>query len=147
MRCVEEPGQSLVLVQIEFPQIKIPSLTREDPAEDHDLDHVDKLDLLGHQVSDAGLESGHLFRIAPRQARLFPRCEPGGDARSEFRGRYPFRVTRLGNIKPPRLPPFDGFHEGTLEPSDVGHLAHHSTSAFCLSAFHNLWLDAEDLQP
>ena len=68
-----------MLGRVELPQIEVLSLTREDPAEEHDLDHVDKLDLLGHQVSDVGLESGHLFRIAPRQARLFPRGEPGGD--------------------------------------------------------------------
>ena len=135
-----------MLGRVELPQIEVPSLTREDPAEEHDLDHIDKLDLLGHQVSDAGLESGHLFRIAPRQARLFPRCESGGDAGSKFGGRCPLRVTRLDDIKPPRLPPFDGYHEGTLEPGDVGYLAHHGTSAFRLSAFHNLRLDAEDLQ-
>ena len=47
------------------------SLTREDPAEEHDLDYVDKFNLLVHQVLDAGLESGHLFRITPRQALSF----------------------------------------------------------------------------
>ena len=54
-----------MLGRVEFPQIEVPSLTQEDPAEEHDLDHVDKFDLLGHQVSDTGLESGHLFRITP----------------------------------------------------------------------------------
>ena len=65
MRCVEEPGQSLVLGRVELPQVKSPSLTREDPAEEHDLDYVDKFNLLVHQVLDAGLESGHLIRITP----------------------------------------------------------------------------------
>ena len=60
---VEDLSQRLVFGRVELPQIECPSLTREDPAEEHDLDHVDKLDLLGHQVSDAGLESGHLFWI------------------------------------------------------------------------------------
>ena len=65
VRCVKEPGQSLVLGRVEFPQIKSPSLTREDPAEEHDLDYVDEFNLLVHEVLDAGLESGHLFRITP----------------------------------------------------------------------------------
>ena len=133
-----------MLGRVELPQIEVPSLTREDPAEEHDLDYIDEFELLVHQGLDACLESGQLSFFTPRQARLFPRCEPGGDAGSKFGGRCPLRVTRLSDIKPPRLPPFDGFHEGTLEPSDVGHLAHHGTSAFRLSAFHNLRLDAED---
>ena len=58
MRCVKEPGQSLVLGRVELPQVKSPSLTREDPAEEHDLDYVDKFNLLVHQVLDAGLKSG-----------------------------------------------------------------------------------------
>ena len=65
VHCVEEPGQSLVLGRVEFPQVKIPSLTREDPTEEHDLDYVDMFNLLVHQVLDEGLESGHLFRITP----------------------------------------------------------------------------------
>ena len=72
MRCVKEPGQSLVLGRVEFPQIKSPPLTREDPTEEHDLDYVDEFNLLVHQVLDAGLESGRLFWITPRQGRLFP---------------------------------------------------------------------------
>ena len=72
VRCVEEPGQSLVLGRVEFPQIKSPPLTREDPAEEHDLDYVDEFNLLVHHVLDAGLESGRFFRITPRQDRLFP---------------------------------------------------------------------------
>ena len=66
MRCVEEPGQSSVLGRVEFPQIKSPSLTREDPAEEHDLDYGDKFNLPIDQVFDAGLESGHLCRITTR---------------------------------------------------------------------------------
>ena len=80
MRCVKEPGQSLVLGRVELPQIKSPPLTREDRAEEHDLDYVDKFNLLVHQVLDAGLESGQLSRITPRQARLFPGGEPCGEA-------------------------------------------------------------------
>ena len=66
VRCVEEPGQSLVLGWVEFPQIKSPSLTREDPAEEHHLVYVGKLELLVHQLLDTGLESGQLLRIPPR---------------------------------------------------------------------------------
>ena len=65
VRCVEEPRQSLVLGRVEFPQIKSPLLTWEDPAEEHDLDYGDKFNLPGDQVFDAGLKSGHLCRITP----------------------------------------------------------------------------------
>ena len=65
VRCVEEPGQSLVLGRVEFPQIKSSSLTREDPVEEHDLDYCDKFHLPVDQVFDAGLESGQLCRSTP----------------------------------------------------------------------------------
>ena len=65
MLCVEKLGQSLVLGRVELPQGEGPSLTRENPAEEHDLDYVDKLNLLVHQVPDAGLKSGHLSRTTP----------------------------------------------------------------------------------
>ena len=65
VRCVEEPGQSLVLGRVEFPQIKSPSLTREDPVEEHDLDYGDMFNLPVNHVFDAGLESGQLCQITP----------------------------------------------------------------------------------
>ena len=116
VRSVEEPAQGLVLCRIKLPQMEGPLLAREEPADEHDLDYVDELDLLVHKVLDAGLESGQLFLITPCQARLFPRGEPCREARSEFGGRHPFRVTRLGDVEPPRLPPLYGIHEGALEP-------------------------------
>ena len=48
IRSVEEPAQSLVLCRIELPQIESPLLARENPADEHDLDYVDKLELLVH---------------------------------------------------------------------------------------------------
>ena len=65
MRCVKEPGQSLVLGRVKLPQVKSPSLTREDSAEEHDPNYGDKFNLLVNQVFDAGLESGQLSRITP----------------------------------------------------------------------------------
>ena len=65
VRSVEEPAQGLVLCRIKLPQIKGPFLAREDPADEHDLDYVDKLELLVHQGLDAVLEFGQLLRIAP----------------------------------------------------------------------------------
>ena len=62
MLCVKEPGQSLVLGRVELPQIEGPSLTREDPAEEHDLDYVDKLKFLAYHVLDTLLESVQLHR-------------------------------------------------------------------------------------
>ena len=48
VRSVEEPAQSLVLRRIELPHIEVPLLARENPADEHDLDYVDKLELLVH---------------------------------------------------------------------------------------------------
>ena len=62
MRRVEELSQRLVFGRIELPHIECPSLTREDPAEEHDLDHVDKLDLLAYHIFDTVLESSQLHR-------------------------------------------------------------------------------------
>ena len=106
VRRVEELSQRLVLSRVELPQIEFPTLTREDPAEEHDLDHVDELDFLAHHVSDACLESGQLYRGTPGHALLFPGGEPHGDSGSKFGGRHPVGVARLGDVEPPRLPPF-----------------------------------------
>ena len=67
-----------MLRRVELPQIKVPLLTREDPANEHNLDYIDELDRLAHQGLDACLQSGHLFFVAPRQARLFPGHKPRG---------------------------------------------------------------------
>ena len=101
MSRVEEPVQSSVLRRIKLPQIELPLLAREYPADEHNLDYVDKLELLVHQLLDTGLESGQLLRIPPDPATLFPGGEPCRDSRSEFGGCDPFRVTRLGDVKPP----------------------------------------------
>ena len=63
VRSVEEPIQSLVLRRVELPHIEALSLARENLADEHDLDYVDKLELLVHQLLDTGLESGQLLRI------------------------------------------------------------------------------------
>ena len=65
MLCVEEPGQSLMLGWVELPQAESPSLTRENPAEEHDLDYIDEFNLPVDQVFDAGLKSGHFRRTTP----------------------------------------------------------------------------------
>ena len=48
VRSVEEPAQGSVLGQIKLPQFEGPLLARENPADEHDLDYVDKLELLVH---------------------------------------------------------------------------------------------------
>ena len=58
----EELSQRLVFGRVELPQIVSPSLTRKDPTDEHDLDHVDRLDFLAYHILDAGLESGQLHR-------------------------------------------------------------------------------------
>ena len=65
-----------MLRRVELPQIEGPSFTREDQADEHNLDYVDKLELLVHQGLDACLESGQLSFFTPRQACLLLGGEP-----------------------------------------------------------------------
>ena len=60
-----EPLKRLVFGRDELPQIECPPLARQNPANEHDLDHVDKLDVLVLHALDAGGESGQLCRFAP----------------------------------------------------------------------------------
>src|SRR4051812_27145018 len=60
VRRIKEFAQSLVLGRVELPQIERSLLTREDLADDHDLDYVDKLELPVYHILDAGLESVQL---------------------------------------------------------------------------------------
>ena len=76
IRRVEEPAQSLVPRRVELPQVESPLLTREDQADEHNPDYIDKLELLVHQGLDACLESGQLSFFTPRQAGLLPGGEP-----------------------------------------------------------------------
>ena len=41
VRRVEEPAQSLVPRRVELPQVESPLLTREDQADEHNLDYID----------------------------------------------------------------------------------------------------------
>ena len=61
IRSIEKPAQGLVPCRIVLPQFEGPLLAREDPADKHDLDYVDKLEVLVHQLLDAGLKSSQLF--------------------------------------------------------------------------------------
>ena len=45
---VEEPAQGSELGRIKLPQFEGPLLARENPADEHDLDYVDKPELLVH---------------------------------------------------------------------------------------------------
>ena len=65
VRRAEEPAQGPVLCRIELPQIEGLLLAGENPADEHDLDHVDKLKLLVHQGLEIGLESSQLLRTTP----------------------------------------------------------------------------------
>ena len=58
MRRVEELAQSLVLGRVELPQVESLLLAREDLADEHDLDYVEKFELLVHHVLNTCLESG-----------------------------------------------------------------------------------------
>ena len=86
VRRVEEPAQSSVPRRVELPQVESPLLTREDPADEHNLDYVDKFELLVHQGLDACLESGQLSFFTPRQARLLLGGEPHRGSGSKLGG-------------------------------------------------------------
>ena len=117
-----EPLKRLVFGRSELPQIECPPLARQNLMNEHDLDHVDKLDVLVLHIIDAVLESGQLRKFTLGQALLFLGGEPHGDSRSEFGGRRPVGVARLGGIETPRLPPLHGFCKGVVKPGDVMHL-------------------------
>src|SRR4051812_10546529 len=51
---VEELAQSPVLGRVELAQIERPLLAREDPADEHGLDYVDKLELPVYHILDIG---------------------------------------------------------------------------------------------
>ena len=53
-----EPLERPVFGQEKFPQIECPPLARLDPANEHDLDRVDKLDVLLLHALGAVLNSG-----------------------------------------------------------------------------------------
>ena len=59
---VEELPQSLVLGRVKLPQVEVPLLARQDPADEHDLDYIDKLELLAGHIPDTFLESVQLYR-------------------------------------------------------------------------------------
>ena len=65
VRRVEEPAQRLLLFRIELPQIECPFLAWENPADEHDLDHINQPELLVHQLLDTGLEFRQLLRTTP----------------------------------------------------------------------------------
>ena len=109
-----EPLKRLAFGWDELPQIECPPLARQNSANEHDLDHIDKLDVLVLHAQDAGLESGKLCRFTPGQALLFLGGEPHGGSGPEFGGRRPVGVAWLDDVEPPRLPPF---HSLRKEPS------------------------------
>ena len=90
-----------MLRRVELLQVESQSLTRENQADEHNLDYGDKFELLVHQGLDACLESGQLSFFTPRQAHLFLGGEPCRGSGSELGGYDPFRVAWLGDVKPP----------------------------------------------
>ena len=60
-----EPLERSVFGRDEFPQIECPPLARQYQANEHDLDHVDELDVLVLHSLDAGDESGQPSRFGP----------------------------------------------------------------------------------
>ena len=65
VRDAEEVLQGLVLDRIEFLQIAGPTLAWKDPAKEHHMDHIDKLDVLVDHALDAHLQRCQLVRRGP----------------------------------------------------------------------------------
>ena len=53
---LEEPYQSLVLLRIEIPQRAASALARKNPADQHHLDDINELHVLGHHALNARLQ-------------------------------------------------------------------------------------------
>ena len=70
VRGAKELSQGLVLGQIKFPQIAGPALAWKDPAIEHHLDHIDKLDVLVDHALYARLQRCQLVRRSLVQALL-----------------------------------------------------------------------------
>ena len=115
-RNAEEVLQGLVLGRIELPQIAGPALAWKDPAKEHHLDHIDKLDVLVDHALDAHLQRRQLVRRSPVQALFLPGGKPHWGPVFEFGSRRPGGVAGLYDLEPLLLPPFDGLHEGTFGP-------------------------------
>ena len=62
MRSIEEPFQGLVLLRIEFPQRAASALARKNSVNQHHLDYVNKLDILGHHALNTRLQRYQLVR-------------------------------------------------------------------------------------
>ena len=146
VHCAEEPSQRLVLGGVVLPQIASPALARKDPANEHNLDHVDKFDLLSYHVLDARLEPRDLIQRSPGQALLLPGGKSQWSSGSKFGGCCPIGVARLDNVKPPRLPSLHRLREGAFGPGDIGHFAHHGASALYLLTAHHLRFHVGGLQ-
>ena len=60
--CSEEPLQGLVSPRIKLPKGALSALAREDPANQHHLDYIDKFDVLVHHALNARLQRYQLVR-------------------------------------------------------------------------------------
>ena len=65
VRHVVEPLEHLVLDWDELPQTDCPPLAGQDPANEYDLDHIDKFDVLVNHALDAHLQRCQLVRRGP----------------------------------------------------------------------------------
>ena len=85
----EELHQGLVLLRIELPQSGSSALVREDLANQHNLDHIDELDVFVHHALDARLQRHQLIRRRPIWALLHPGGQPHWSSGLEFGSRGP----------------------------------------------------------
>ena len=98
---VEEPAQSSVPCRVEFPRVESPLLTREDPADEHNLDYVDKFELLVCQGLDACLESVSSPFLPQDRPVSFQEVSRVWGSGSKLGGCDPCGIAWLGDIKPP----------------------------------------------
>ena len=73
---LEEPHQGPMLLRVEIPQRSSSTLARKNPANQHHLNYIDELDVLGYHALDARLQRYQLIGRTPVQTLL----DPGGES-------------------------------------------------------------------
>src|SRR4051812_14999945 len=112
--------QGLMLLRIEIPQRATSALAWENQANQHHLDHIDELDVLGYHALDARLQCYQLIGRTPVRTLLDPGGESHGGTGAEFGSRGPGGATGFCDLEPLSLSLLHCLHESTFRPGYVG---------------------------
>ena len=116
----KEPHQGLVLLWIKLPQRAASALAREDPANQHHLNYIDKLDVLGYHALNARLQRYQLIGRTPVRTLLDPGGESHGSAGAEFGSSGPGGAAGFRDVEPLFLPLLYCIHKSAFQPGDIG---------------------------